>query len=463
MFSKIYVAIVIPKKATFLSSFPCAESVPSSSEVEVASVDGNTVAANGEDGDATGTPCLRVKHIHVSSLLLASKSPYFYKLFTNGMQESKLKEITLRITDYEDEALPELLHFIYSGMFKTSDPVLLLKVMRVADKFEVVDCMSYCSQLLISLPMTKEFALLYLDYDHSVSISNSLQPVKTAAQEFLADKYRNLHMSQAEVLDMPLSGIEAIFSSNNLEVSSEDFVWDFLLKWAHAKYPESVERHRILIKSLVPLVRLNQMSCGKLQSLLSCQDLDTRHSACIVISALLYKYSSAHRALADVSDVHCRFLERTYKFRPVKTIEFERPHKQCIAYMNLKSEECTGLFPSGHIRSQAFHFAGHSFFLLVGCNLNAQLGIHSFGIYLGVEKEISVPITIEYEFAARTRPSGEFGFNLRQAKTFTSGNHLPVGSPNVFNMSWDQFVAEASPFLVDNMLYLRAQLTVRQL
>ncbi|XP_037486852.1 BTB/POZ domain-containing protein POB1-like isoform X2 [Triticum dicoccoides] len=180
------------------------------------------------------------------------------------MQESKLKEITLRIVDYEDEALPELLHFIYSGMFKTSDPVLLLKVMRVADKFEVVHCMSYCSQLLISLPMTKELALLYLDYNHSVSISNALQPVKIAAQEFLADK------SEAEVLDMPLSGIRAIFSSNNLEVLEEDFVWDFLLKWAHAKYPESAERHRILIKSLVPLIRLNQMSCGKLLSLLSC-------------------------------------------------------------------------------------------------------------------------------------------------------------------------------------------------
>jgi hypothetical protein len=262
---------------------------------------------------------------------------------------------------------------------------------------------------------------------------------------------------------MPLSGIRAIFSSNNLEVPEEDFVWDFLLKWAHAKYPESAERRRILIKSLVPLVRLNQMSCGKLLSLLSCQDLGTLHSARIVISALLYKYSSAHRALPATSDFHCGFLERAYKLRPVKTIDFERPHKQCIAYMDLKSEECTGLFPSGHIRSQPFHFAGHSFFRLVACNLNAQLGSHSFGLYLGVGKEISVPITIEYEFATRTRPAGNFVFNRRQANTFTSENHLPAGFPNVFNMSWDQFAAEASPLFVDNMLYLRVQLTARQL
>lgn len=182
-----------------------------------------------------------------------------------------------------------------------------------------------------------------------------------------------------------------------------------------------------------------------------------------MISALLYKYSSAHRALPATSYFHCRFLERTYKLRPVKTIGFERPHKQRIAYMDLKSEECTGLFPSGHIRSQPFHFAGHSFFLLVACNLNAQLGIHSFGLYLGVEKEISLPITIEYEFATRTRPAGNFVFNRRQANTFTSENHLPAGFPNVFNMSWDQFAAEASPLFVDNMLYLRVQLTAMQL
>ncbi|XBJ03911.1 hypothetical protein VPH35_022953 [Triticum aestivum] len=348
------------------------ESAPCSSEVES---DGNNLVVISEHGDATDTPCLRVKQIHVISLLLGSKSPYVYKLFTNGMQESKLKEIALMITDYEDEALPELLHFIYSGIFKTSDPILLLKVMSVVDKFEVVHHMSYCSQLLISLLMTKELALLYLDYDHSVSISNALQHVKIATREFLADKYKNLHMSQAEVLDMSLSGIKAIFSSDNFEVLSEDF------------YPESVERHRILIKSLVPLVRLSQMSCGKLLSLLH-----------------------------------------------VKTIDFERPTSNELLTW-ISSLKNAPVFTVWTYQVSTIPLCRTLVFLLVACNLNAQLGIHSFGLYFGVEKEIFVPITIEYEFATRTIPAGNFVFNRRQANTFTSENHLPTGFSKVFNMS----------------------------
>ncbi|EMS45083.1 BTB/POZ domain-containing protein POB1 [Triticum urartu] len=318
------------------------ESAPRSSEVES---DGNNLAVIGEHGDSTGRPVLRVKHIHVSSLLLASKSPYFYKLFSNGMQESNLKEITLRIMDYEDEAFPELLHFIYSGTIKTSDPVLVLKVMCVADRFEVVDCMSYCTQLLISLPMTKELAFVYLEYECSVPMSDVLQPVKAAAQEFLADKYKNLSMSETEFLEMPLSGIKAIFSSNNLKVFSEDLVLAFLLKWALANYPETVERRRILINHLLPM--------------------------------------------------------RT---------------------------------------------------------VNAQLGIHCFGLYLAVEKGVSVPITIEFKFAARTKAVGDFVSNFRHIKTFTSESNQ-LGSRDLFNMSWGQVFSEASQFLLDDMLYLRAELT----
>lgn len=114
------------------------------------------------------------------------------------------------------------------------------------------------------------------------------------------------------------------------------------------------------------------------------------------------------------------------------------------------------------IRSQAFDFAGHSFFLVVQRTVNAQLGIHCLGLYLAVEKGVSVPITIEFEFAARTKPVGDFVSNLRHIKTFTSESNQQVGSPNLFNMSWGQVLSEASQFLLDDMLYLRTELTVRQ-
>nr|ACG45607.1 hypothetical protein [Zea mays] len=48
---------------------------------------------------AVVTPVLRVKTIYISSAILAAKSPFFFKLFSNGMKESDQRHATLRITD----------------------------------------------------------------------------------------------------------------------------------------------------------------------------------------------------------------------------------------------------------------------------------------------------------------------------------------------------------------------------
>jgi hypothetical protein len=92
----------------------------------------------------------------------------------------------------EETALMELLSFMYSGKLTTTEPTLLLDILMAADKFEVVSCMRYCSQLLTSLPMTTESALLYLDLPCSISMAAAVQPLTDAAKDFLAIKYKDL-------------------------------------------------------------------------------------------------------------------------------------------------------------------------------------------------------------------------------------------------------------------------------
>ena len=41
---------------------------------------------------------------------------------------------------------------------------------------------------------------------------------------------------------LPLVGIEAVLSSDDLQVASEDAVYDFVSKWAWAQYPK-LEEH----------------------------------------------------------------------------------------------------------------------------------------------------------------------------------------------------------------------------
>ncbi|CAL5433246.1 unnamed protein product [Camellia sinensis] len=129
---------------------------------------------------------LGVKNVHISSPILAAKSPFFCKLFSNGMRESEQRHVTLRIHASEEAALMDLLNFMYSSTLSTTTPSALLDVLMAADKFEVISCMKYCSRLLQYLPMTLESAWLCLDLPSSVSMAEAVQPVTDAAKQFLA-------------------------------------------------------------------------------------------------------------------------------------------------------------------------------------------------------------------------------------------------------------------------------------
>ncbi|KAJ6850993.1 BTB/POZ domain-containing protein-like isoform X1 [Iris pallida] len=386
----------------------------------------------------------------------------------------------------------ELLSFMYSGKLSTNSAPHVLDVLMAADKFEVASCMRYCSQLLRSQLMTPESALVYLELSSSVSMASAIQPLTDAAKEFLANKYRDLsklmgyslskyfilvittaHIlttiislivrSQDEVINLPLAGIEAILSSDILQVASEDAAYDFLLKWARAQYPKVEERREILGSRLGRLIRFPYMTCRKLRKVLTCNDLDNEIASKAVLEALFFKAEMPHRQRALASEDSAashRFVERAYKYRPVKVVEFELPHPQCIVYLDLKKEECTNLFPSGRVYSQAFHLGGQGFFLSAHCNMDQQSQFHCFGLFLGMQERGSVTFTVDYEFAARTRPAGDFVSKYKGYYTFTGGK--AVGYRNLFAIPWTAFMAEDSLYFINGILHLRAELTIKQ-
>ena len=85
----------------------------------------------------------------------------------------------------------ELLSFMYTGKLTSVEPTLLLDILMAADKFEVISCMRHCSQLLRSLPMTTESALLYIDHPCSTLSAPEVQHAMGAAKEFIANKYKD--------------------------------------------------------------------------------------------------------------------------------------------------------------------------------------------------------------------------------------------------------------------------------
>ncbi|KAK8718309.1 hypothetical protein V6N13_045546 [Hibiscus sabdariffa] len=374
---------------------------------------------------------VRVKTLHISSPILAAKSPFFYKLFSNGMRESEQRHVTLRISASEEAALMELLNFMYSNTLSVTTAPALLDVLMAADKFEVASCMRYCSRLLRNLPMTPESALLYLDLPSSVLMGEAVQPLTEAAKQYLASRYKDMTKFQEE--------------------------------WARVQYPKLEERREVLGSRLARFIRFPYMTCRKLKKVLACNDFDHEFSSKLVLEALFFKAEAPHRQRSLAADesatLNRRFIDRAYKYRPVKVVEFEVPRQQCIVYLDLKREECANLFPSGRVYSQAFHLGGQGFFLSAHCNMDQQSSFHCFGLFLGMQEKGSVSFAVDYEFAARSKPTEEFVSKYKGNYTFTGGK--AVGYRNLFAIPWTSFMAEDSLYFVNGVLHLRAELTIR--
>ncbi|KAK8339541.1 hypothetical protein V6Z12_A08G040800 [Gossypium hirsutum] len=205
------------------------------------------------------------------------------------------------------------------------------------------------------------------------------------------------------------------------------------------------------------------MTCRKLKKVLTCNDFDQDVASKLVLEALFYKADTPYRqrSLAAEESVtsNRRFIERAYKYRPVKVVEFELPRQQCVVYLDLKREECVNLFPSGRVYSQAFHLGGQGFFLSAHCNMDQQSSFHCLGLFLGMQEKGSASFAVDYEFAARLKPTEEFICKYKGNYTFTSGK--AVGYRNLFAVPWTSFVAEDSIYFINGILHLRAELTIR--
>ncbi|KAH8488765.1 hypothetical protein H0E87_024413 [Populus deltoides] len=431
--------------------------------VEVSPSDDEAGDGNESSWSMDCSTVVRVKTLHISSPILAAKSPFFYKLFSNGMRESEQRHVTLRINASEEAALMELMNFMYSNTLTASQAPQLLDVLMAADKFEVASCMRYCSRQLRNLSMTPESALLYLELPSSVLMAEAVQPLTDAAKQYLADRYKDMTKFQEEVMALPLAGIEAILSSDDLQVASEDAVYDFVLKWARAQYPKLEERREVLGARLARYIRFPYMTCRKLKKVLTCTDFEHDAASKLVLEALFFKGEPPHRqrtlAAEESATSNRRFVERAYKYRPVKVVEFELPRQQCVVYLDLKREECANLFPSGRVYSQAFHLGGQGFFLSAHCNMDQQSSFHCFGLFLGMQEKGSVSFAVDYEFAARSKPTEEFVSKYKGNYTFTGGK--AVGYRNLFAIPWTSFMAEDSLYFINGVLHLRAELTIR--
>ncbi|KAH0648865.1 BTB/POZ domain-containing protein POB1-like [Solanum tuberosum] len=399
---------------------------------------------------------LNVRTVNISSPILAAKSGFFLKLFSNGTEEQRY--VIVQIHESEEAALMDLLKFIYCNSLSSKTPSGLVDVLMAADKFEVSSCMRYCSNELQNQHMTIETALRYLDLPSKVLNVDAIQPLADAANLFIILRFRDINKFEKEALSLPLSGIKVVLSSDLLEIASEDAVYDFALKWAPMHYPKFEDRREVWTTHLCFLIRFPAMTCTKLKKIMTCNDFSRELASKFVFEALFYKAEEPYQQRAIAAKLGNRYVERAYKLRPVKALEFEAPHQHSVVYLDLKRDECAILFPAGKLYSQGFHFGGQELFLSAHCNIDQQGFQHCLGLFLGMQGEESDPLAVDYEFSVRLRPDNEFVNMYKGSHTLNSG--IVVGCRNLCDIGWTPFLNADGLYFINGVLHIRAEITV---
>ena len=137
-------------------------------------------------------------------------------------------------------------------------------------------------------------------------------------------------------------------------------------------------------------------------------------------------------------------------------MELDTPKPQCIVYLDLK-KEVAKLFPSGRIYSGIP--PGRSRVLPLSSMQYGQ-SEHDTLLWAFVDSKQKENSVVTYEFAARTRPSENFACRTKASYDFTG--QRSVGFKNFFGMPRTLFMAADSPYFVNGVLHLRAEVSIKQ-
>nr|GEU42828.1 hypothetical protein [Tanacetum cinerariifolium] len=182
---------------------------------------------------------------------------------------------------------------------------------------------------------------------------------------------------------------------------------------------------------------------------------------------LLYIAYIADALLAFLHNLYDQFHLDTYKVVKIhegticENIAYEKPSateteirsaaKLANAHEFISDERGVQL-PRGKIYSQAFHLGGQGFFLSAHCNMDQQISFHCFGLFLGMHKKGSDTFEVDYEFAARSKPTKKYISKYTGKYTFTGGK--VVGYRNLFVTPWTYFIDEDSLYFINGILHL---------
>lgn len=162
-------------------------------------------------------------------LVLSAWSVPLLKMFTNGMRESRTRQICIR--DVQPDVFLAMLKFMYRSHLDLGDDELdsfLLSLLILADRFGIPLLQHACSLKLIEV-LSKESVFSILRVAASLPCCELLQD---ACVEFFAKHFEDCIEHSSDLGDLDISSLMKIIQSADLCVSTEERVLNAMILWA---------------------------------------------------------------------------------------------------------------------------------------------------------------------------------------------------------------------------------------
>ncbi|RWS03726.1 kelch-like protein diablo [Dinothrombium tinctorium] len=187
------------------------------------------------------------RKILVHRVVLSACSPYFYAMFTGELQESRQTEIVIQ--EIDEHAMEMLVDFAYTShiVVEESNVQVLLPAACLLQMTEIQDVC--CEFLKRQLDPTNCLGI------RAFADTHSCQDLLMYADKYTQDRFQEVIESE-EFLLLPKKQLVDIISSDELNVRSEEQVYNAIMAWV--KY--NVAERRQYLHDVLEHVRLSQLS-----------------------------------------------------------------------------------------------------------------------------------------------------------------------------------------------------------
>ncbi|GAQ80020.1 BTB/POZ/Kelch-associated protein [Klebsormidium nitens] len=215
----------------------------------------------------------------------------------------------------EEDAFVDAIRFIFCGHVASKSVIELIRLILVADRFEIPSCVQgACDALAGGVLQAQKgspwgVVKCLLALPDSVRTHKTVSELLVKAQKLMSEYYKDFQARAAApggLSELSEAGLQMVLASDDLEVESEADVFDAVCAWVRARFKDADTRAAAMAQ-LAPFVRFAWIPPEKLEEYFKSDEMQSDACQKLLTEALLFRCSP--------KDARARLVERAHDDR----------------------------------------------------------------------------------------------------------------------------------------------------